>query len=143
VGSPRAGGKDLLTAASHLVVAERFAAWVAGSSLPAAMLDALWHDACDAAVITRGTSGSAGRDASGQQVENGIYEVDVVDTTGAGDVYHAGYLYGLLQGWQLVRRMEFATAAAALATTGLGARGHLPDRNEIDSLIRNARPVRE
>jgi sugar/nucleoside kinase (ribokinase family) len=59
----------------------------------------------------------------------------VVDTTGAGDVYHAGYLFGLLEGWALPRRMAFASAAAALACTRLGARGHLPARAEVEALV--------
>ena len=141
VGSPRAGGMKLLDEVNHLVVAERFAAYATDHTDPTALLDALWRDTYEAVVITRGTSGSVGRDVSETQIEHGIYEVDVVDTTGAGDVYHAGYIYGLLEGWQLARRMEFASAAAALATTGLGARGYLPLRNEVESLLRNARPI--
>jgi sulfofructose kinase len=141
VGSPRAGGMKLLDEVNHLVVADRFAAYAAGHDDPAAQLNALWRDTYEAIVVTRGTSGSLGRDASETRLKQGIYEVDVVDTTGAGDVYHAGYIRGLLEGWQLARRMEFASASAALATTGLGARGCLPDRNEVESLIRNARPI--
>jgi sugar/nucleoside kinase (ribokinase family) len=141
VGSPRAGGIEVLDEVNHLVVAERFATFAAGHTDPVALLDALWRDTYEAVVITRGASGSLGRDASETQIEHGIYEVEVVDTTGAGDVYHAGYIYGLLEGWQLARRMEFASAAAALAATGLGARGYLPDRSEVESLIRNARPI--
>ncbi len=41
-------------------------------------------------------------------------EVDFVDTTGAGDVFHGGYIYGLLQGWDILKTVRFATAMAAL-----------------------------
>jgi len=63
------------------------------------------------------------------------FRVDTVDTTGAGDIFHAGFIYGLLQGWPLPRQLEFACAAAALNCTGIGARGHIAPIAEIERLI--------
>jgi sulfofructose kinase len=63
------------------------------------------------------------------------FRVDTVDTTGAGDIFHAGFIYGLLQGWPLQRQLEFACAAAALNCTGIGARGHIAPIAEIEHLI--------
>jgi sulfofructose kinase len=63
------------------------------------------------------------------------FRVDTVDTTGAGDIFHAGFIYGLLQGWPLPRQLEFACAAAALNCTGIGARGHIAPLAEIEHLI--------
>jgi sulfofructose kinase len=63
------------------------------------------------------------------------FRVDTVDTTGAGDIFHAGFIYGLLQGWPLRRQLEFACAAAALNCTGIGARGHIAPIAEIEYLI--------
>jgi sulfofructose kinase len=63
------------------------------------------------------------------------FRVDTVDTTGAGDIFHAGFIYGLLQGWPLQRQLEFASAAAALNCTAIGARGHIAPIAEIDHLI--------
>jgi len=63
------------------------------------------------------------------------FRVDTVDTTGAGDIFHAGFIYGLLQGWPLPRQLEFACAAAALNCTGIGARGHIAPLAEIERLI--------
>ena len=54
------------------------------------------------------------------------FSVPVVDTTGAGDIFHAGFIHALLQGWPLERQLEFACAAAALNCTGVGARGGHP-----------------
>jgi sulfofructose kinase len=61
--------------------------------------------------------------------------IHAVDTTGAGDIFHAGFIYGLLQGWPLQRQLEFACAAAALNCTGIGARGHIAPLAEIEHLI--------
>ncbi len=62
------------------------------------------------------------------------YWVKVVDTIGAGDTFHAGFIYGLLQGWPLQRQLEFGCAAAALNCTGMGARGGIRTVGEIESL---------
>jgi sulfofructose kinase len=63
------------------------------------------------------------------------FRVQTTDTTGAGDIFHAGFIYGLLQGWPLPRQLEFACAAAALNCTGIGARGHIAPLPEIEHLI--------
>lgn len=57
--------------------------------------------------------------------------VDVVDTTGAGDVFHGGYIYGLLQGWDILKTVRFATAMAALKCRKLGGRAGIPDLEEV------------
>lgn len=62
------------------------------------------------------------------------FQVDAVDTTGAGDLFHAGFIHGLLQGWELERQLDFACAAAALNCTVLGARGRIGTVEEIEAL---------
>jgi sulfofructose kinase len=63
------------------------------------------------------------------------YWVEVADTTGAGDIFHAGFIYGLLQGWPLDRQLDFACAAAALNCTAIGARGGIRPVEEIEALM--------
>jgi sulfofructose kinase len=58
-----------------------------------------------------------------------------LDTTGAGDIFHAGFIYGLLQGWPLPRQLHFACAAAALNCTALGARGGIQPVEDIERLM--------
>jgi sulfofructose kinase len=63
------------------------------------------------------------------------FRVPTVDTTGAGDLFHAGFLYGLLQGGDLSELLDFGCAAAALNCTKSGARGNIATVEAIRTLI--------
>jgi sulfofructose kinase len=63
------------------------------------------------------------------------YRVPVVDTTGAGDIFHAGFIYGLLQGWGLERQLDFSCAAAAMNCMADGARGGIKPIELIEGLM--------
>jgi len=54
------------------------------------------------------------------------FKVDVVDTTGAGDVFHGAYIVGLIHGWNLRRIAEFASAVSAIKCTRMGGRSGIP-----------------
>jgi sulfofructose kinase len=63
------------------------------------------------------------------------YRVPVADTTGAGDIFHAGFIYALLQGWPLEKQLDFACAAAALNCVAVGARGGIQTVEAIEKLM--------
>lgn len=63
------------------------------------------------------------------------FRIAAVDTTGAGDIFHAGFIYGLLQGWPLQRQLDFACATAALNSMAVGARGGIQSIETIENLI--------
>ncbi|BDV41823.1 ribokinase [Geotalea uraniireducens] len=64
------------------------------------------------------------------------FPVAVVDSTGAGDVFHGAYLYGVLRGWPLRRTVTFAAAAAALKCRFLGAQRGIPPLAGVEELLR-------
>ena len=67
------------------------------------------------------------------------YRVRVVDTTGAGDLFHAGFSYGLIHAWDLQRTLDFSCAAAGLNCEALGARGGISALSKVRELQRNLR----
>ena len=76
-------------------------------------------------VVTLGRDGAAALDGD-RFVRSAGFPVEAVDTTGSGDVFRAGFIYGLLAGWPLDRTLRLANAAAALSCTRLGAMAGIP-----------------
>jgi sulfofructose kinase len=65
------------------------------------------------------------------------FKVQTVDTTGAGDVFHGAFLYGVWRNWPLKSVLEFANAAAAINCAHLGARGGLTSLREVLNFLRD------
>ena len=59
------------------------------------------------------------------------FKVNVVDNTGAGDVFRAAFIYGFLQRWSVPEQLRFANAAAAVSCTRLGAIPSVPALDEV------------
>lgn len=64
------------------------------------------------------------------------FKVEAVDTTGAGDVFHGGYIYGLLQGWDAPRTVIFASALAAIKCREVGGRTGIARLGEVMAFLR-------
>ena len=62
------------------------------------------------------------------------FEVETVDTTGAGDVFHAAFIYGLIRNWEALEILRFANAVAALKCTRMGGRS-VPTLEQVDSFL--------
>jgi len=69
------------------------------------------------------------------------FKVDVIDTTGAGDVFHGAYIVGLLKGWNLQKVAIFSTAVSAIECTKLGGRVGIPTYDEVMDFL-NERGIR-
>ncbi len=120
----------LLPLADVLVVARQFAHRFTGEDDITAAGQRLLHIGAREVVITDGANGCWYWDAA-SALRQPAYKVAVVDTTGAGDVYHGAYIYALLQGWEPAQRLRFASATAALKCTQPGGRLGIPTTAQV------------
>jgi ribokinase len=86
-------------------------------------------------VVTLGEDGSFTKTRD-EAFHSPAFAVPVVDTTGAGDVFHGAYLFGLIRGWDLQTTAVFASAAAALKCIRLGGRAGIPAYEAVIDFLR-------
>jgi sugar/nucleoside kinase (ribokinase family) len=89
--------------------------------------------------VTLGERGSLAWDGE-RLLETPALPVAVVDTTGAGDVFHGALASCLVQGMALPEALEFAAAAAALACTAPGGRRGIAGAAAVRTLLRRRQP---
>ncbi|CAN5358904.1 sugar kinase [soil metagenome] len=92
---------------------------------------------CPIIGLTKGVTGSIVL-CDGSFIETPGFEVDggCVDTTGSGDAYRTGFLYGMLSGLTVEDAARSANAVASLKCRGIGARFALPDKNTLRLLLK-------
>ena len=88
-------------------------------------------------VVTLGHDGAVALEGD-RFLHSAGFPVKAVDTTGSGDVFRAGFIYGLLSGWTLDRTLRLSNAAAALSCTRLGAMAGIPTLGEALALAGTA-----
>jgi sulfofructose kinase len=133
----RPGINDLLPLVDYAFASREFPPALTGEpdmKKALAMLQEQFH--CRLTGVTLGLGGVLTWDGK-RSIQRPAYQVSTVDTTGAGDLFHAGFVYGRLQGWPVERQLDYACAAAALNCTRAGARGHIGTVNEISRLMAN------
>ena len=114
---------------------ENFLMWSNYSDLPTAISAVLHKYPEITLLITRGSAGSIVV-AQKTTIEIDAFPINIVDSIGAGDAYHATFLYThIALGWSLKKACLFGSAAAALSCTKAGARDGLPTLDEIDRFI--------
>lgn len=89
---------------------------------------------CRLAAATLGEAGVLAWNG-GEFCYRSAFRIHAADTTGAGDIFHGGFIYGLLRAWPLERTLDFACAAAALNCTAMGARGGIQPVEAIERLV--------
>jgi len=90
-------------------------------------------------VVTLGNEGSLLMTRTGTVIEQEAFSVPVIDTTGAGDVFHGAFCYGLLKKWSLKRIMQFSSAVSAIKCTRLGGREGIPSLSDVEILLNNVK----
>jgi sulfofructose kinase len=131
------GVEELIENIDYLIVSRDFPTRLTSEPNLEKALQVIHHRyGCALVAATLGEEGVVAWD--GKQLHHTpAYCVSVVDTTGAGDIFHAGFIYGLLQNWPLSRQLDFACAAAALNCTAVGARGGIQPLETIEDLMKS------
>lgn len=128
-GTLRDGMLELAAMADHFVVSEVFARSFSGKGDPEEVCRRLAELGPPVVGVTLGKGGYASM-ISGRFSRGPAYPAQVVDTTGCGDVFHAGCALGILRGWPPERGLQFGAWAAARVAEHPGGRAGIPKEGE-------------
>jgi sulfofructose kinase len=127
--------RDLITAVSIPIFAQHVLPAVTGESdlMRALRVVRRTHDGL--LCVTLGAHGAMMM-AGNEVVSEPAFPVHAVDTTGAGDVFRAAFIYALLQDYPPRQLLRFANAAAAISCTRAGAMASVPALSEVEELVK-------
>jgi sugar/nucleoside kinase (ribokinase family) len=135
---PRTG--ELLDAVTVPIFAEEVPRAMTGETDPEKALRALRNRHGGLLCVTLGWKGAAALEGDRYVYQPG-FVVDVADTTGAGDIFRAGFIYATLRGDSTADVLRFACAAAAVSCTRRGAINSVPSIGDVNALIERAPTV--
>jgi sugar/nucleoside kinase (ribokinase family) len=96
---------------------------ITGREEPADVAHALLNRGVGTVALKMGADGCLVATQGGEMFHLPAYQVEVVDATGAGDAFAAGFIAGVWHGWTLEKTAQLANAVGALCVTGMGALG--------------------
>jgi sugar/nucleoside kinase (ribokinase family) len=124
----------LIKEIDFIVTSSRFPELLTGISDPGKALAEIQKQVSGFLCATLGEDGAMAL-VNGKVLYARGFKIKAIDTTGAGDVFHAGFIYGLLQNWEVAEIMKFANAVAALKCRDLGGRQGIPTLEEVQSFL--------
>ena len=124
-GSLREGMLDLAALSDVFIASQAFARALVGGDDPRKACRRIAALGPGVAGVTLGAEGHVAL-ARGTWFEGPAYPAAAMDTTGCGDVFHAGFVHGLLAGWETAHSLDFASWAAAQVSLRLGGREGIP-----------------
>lgn len=139
IGSIRNDVSAIFPLVDHLIVADSYAFPFTRRRSANKAIQALAKLCPGTIVVTEGIRGSTGYE-NGEFTSFGAYRVKNVDTTGAGDAFHTGYIYSLLKGEPMRDRLQLGAATAALKCTRPGARTGIPTLAQVRAFLKR-KPV--
>lgn len=131
-GSVHDGTMMLYSKVDYLITSEKFARQFSNEDEPRTVLASL-DGAAPFIATTWGADGVYWQDEEGQH-HMPAFDIEAVDTTGAGDAFHGAFALGLAQGVSLRDNLKRASAAAALTCLKAGARSALPKQARVNAL---------
>jgi sulfofructose kinase len=133
----RPGIADLLQHIDAIIAAEEFPCALTGYEELGLALEVMGRDSGASLVcVTLGDRGSLAW-CNGREIRTPPFQVDCVDSTGAGDVFRGAFAAGCLEApdGDIEDVLRYANAAAALNCRALGSRGALPTAGEVEQLL--------
>jgi sulfofructose kinase len=135
-GSQHEGTNALVPLVDYVVASKRFAEQYTGEEDMEVALNTL-SERFISVVITLGENGLIWKNEN-ERGSMPAFQVNTVDTTGAGDAFHGAFAAGMAEGMSWESILKFSSAAGALCCTVLGARHGLAYRHDVDRLLSKA-----
>ncbi len=136
------GAEELLDLVDLLVASEGLPQQLGSPDPRLALFTLRKHCPQGLVCITMGERGCVAVDGRSEALWIPAFDVEVVDSTGCGDVFRGSLIYAVLQGWDAERALRFAAAGAALQAGSLGAQGGVPRLVEVEAFLKDDPPVR-
>ncbi|RNC68388.1 MAG: sugar kinase [Desulfuromonadales bacterium] len=133
-GRMRPGMTGLCSLCDYVVAAEQFFLDLGWDGSPAHFHCLAAGLGAPAVTVTIGERGSLTW-GGGEPFHVPAFPVEAVDTTGAGDVFHGGFIHGILQGWELRETVIFASALAAMKCRTPGAQRGIPRPDDVRAFL--------
>lgn len=134
-GSIRPGMEELLMLSDYVLASRTFALAFTRAKTIEDAAEKLFSTTANTVVVTNGEQGGFCI-SNRSRFHYPAYQVETVDTTGAGDVFHGAFDYGLLQEWPLEKTIRFASIVAGLKCRKMGGRNGIPDLQDVMALLR-------
>lgn len=131
---------ELVRSVSVPIFAEHLPPLLTGERDPERALRKLRKEHAGLLCVTLGTNGAMALDGD-RIVHSPAFAVNAVDTTGSGDVFRAGFVYGMLAGWSTEEVLRFSNASAAVSVTRFGAMAGAPSLAEVTELLEHGRTL--
>lgn len=134
-GTMRPGSEELARLSTVLIPSTLFARQFTGEDDPEKAARKMFDSTKLITGVTLGERGCVYVTKDGV-FHQPAFPVEVVDTTGAGDVFHGALSFGVSRGWQAREIVEFASAVAALKCTKLGGRTGIPTYDQTIEFLK-------
>lgn len=129
-GTLREGMLEIVRTSDCVVTSETFSNAFAES--PAETCRKLADLGVKLAGVTLGAQGYLAL-VNGRFISKEAYPTEAVDTTGCGDVFHAGLTYGIIHGWNAEQSLDLGAWAAARVARQMGGRSGIPDASDLQA----------
>lgn len=134
IGNMRKRLDEMLFLTDYAIVSSDLSSSFSGVSSPHDLAKTLLSKGVKTAIVTVGAEGAVITTGEKNFQVPG-YPVDVVDTTGAGDVFHGAFIYGILNNFDLINSVRFANVSAALSCRHLSGMGGIPTLKQVKNIL--------